>query len=103
MKFLHNSVRGFVRRVWIKRILTRRANHTVAFARGPLDAMPIDHSDLAATVSDVAKLLESRGGRVDRRTPNAQHLSQEILCQRELVEPELVLCHENPARIALLN
>ena len=36
----------------------------------------ITHSDLATTVSDVAKLLESGGSRVEPTQPNAQHLSR---------------------------
>src|SRR4029453_2835832 len=72
------------------------ANDGVALARRRLEAGAIDDRDSPARVFDQPRFLERRAGEAHRWTANAEHLSEEILLERELVRVQPIARRQEP-------
>lgn len=89
-------------RLCAERAIELLPDAVVALARRCLESAAIDHRDPASAVSNQTRALKRRTGEADRRPPDAEHLRKKLLRERELVSPDTVEGHQQPAAHALL-
>src|SRR5262249_18517324 len=75
----------------------------ITLTGGVLQAIPIDDGDPAPAELDKTGLLQDSGGHRHGRSPDPQHLGQELVGHRELVGAYAVLREEEPSGAALLD
>jgi hypothetical protein len=94
---------------WVERrqtsgddLLVERPEHLVALTGGRLQAAPVDDSDPAPAVGDKPGPLECPRSETDRLATDAEHLGQELVGEREVVPPDSIVRHQQPAAGSLL-
>src|SRR5262249_24406253 len=75
----------------------------ITLTGGVLEALPIDDGDPAPAELDKTGLLQDSGGHRHGRSPDPQHVGQELVGHRELVGAYAVLREQEPAGAALLD
>ena len=65
-------------------------NDVITFARDTFETSPIDDANAATTVAYQSRLLQGARDHRDRGASDAEHLSQELLGQRELIARDTV-------------
>lgn len=75
----------------------------VAFARCPLEPFSMQDDDFAATATNQSSLLQRCGGTVQRRASDAKHLTEELLCNAQIVVTDAVERHKEPTTQALFD
>jgi hypothetical protein len=70
----------------------------VAFAAHLFEALAVDHTDVAPTVTDQPRHLELVGNQADAGTMHAQYLGYELLREPEVVAVNPVMGDKHPAR-----
>src|SRR5687767_10298612 len=76
---------------------------SVAFARGTLQRIAIQHRDGTPNVFDEALLLEMSGGYRDAFSADAEHVCDEVVRHDQLVRSKQVVVDEEPPAELLFN
>jgi hypothetical protein len=75
----------------------------VALARRALEPFSMQDDDFAATAPDQPSPLQRCGGAIQRWAPDAEHLTQELLRNAQIVVADPVQRHEEPPTQALFD
>src|ERR1700730_10232334 len=73
------------------------SNHPIALAGRAFEAFPVHDQHAAPPGADESRSLEDARRSRDRRPADAEHLREELLCQRNLVAGHAVVRQEKPA------
>src|SRR5205809_533322 len=75
----------------------------VAFAHGGFQALSLEDGDPSAVIMDQTGVLKRAENFRDANPPDAQHMRQEFVRQRELGDLDPVMGHKNPPTTPLLD
>src|ERR671919_678002 len=92
-----------LRRLWRSRVPVMLIEDPIASAGGGFESWAVEHRDHARTPADQPGLLHLAGDDLEPRWRHAEHLSEALARQLDLVVVGSVGAHQEPAGAALLH